>query len=195
MTKKVLAVFILIITLIQFFSPLSMAIEMNGADIVFTGKTVEEHLLFEKDDGSISSVHCSIVGHYIGDKFYPAYCLDKELDGAENGNYTVNISDYTNNEKVWRIVTNGFPYNNMGLSDEDAYLVTKIAVYCVTGNSDFDKFTYNEDDPITVKTYNALKNLVKNVAEDTSIKRQTGTITISREGDFTENRKLLFTSI
>ena len=195
MIKKFIAGLIVLITLIQIFSPCALAIELSSADIVFTGRTVTEHLLFKKQDGSISSVKCSIVGHYVGDKFYPAYCVDPSLDGAEKGNYSVNISNYTDNEKVWRVVTNGFPYNNMGLSDDDAFLVTKMAVYCVTGHSNFDMFTFDESKPITVQTYNALKNLVQVVAEDTSIQKQTGTISITKEGDLIENRRILFSRI
>ena len=195
MLKKIIAGLIVVITLVQIFSPLCNAVEINSADIVFTGRTAGEHLLFKKEDGSISHVICSIVGYNVDGKFYPAYCMDPSLPGAEKGSYNVNISDYTNNEKVWRVVTNGFPYNTMGLSDDDAYLVTKMAVYCVTGKSNIGMFTYDEGQPITVQTYNALKNLVEVVAENTSIAKQTGTITISKEGDFTENRKLLFTNI
>ena len=195
MIKKVIAGFIILITLIQVFSPLCMAIEMDSADIIFTGRTAGEHLLFKKGDGSISSVICSIVGYNVGDKFYPAYCMDPSLPGAESGEYGVNISDYTDNVKVWRVVTNGFPYNNMGLSDDDAYLVTKMAVYCVTGKSNIGMFTYDENEPVTKQTYDALKTLVEVIAEDESIQKQTGTITINKDGDFTENRRLLFTNI
>lgn len=187
MIKKIVAGLIILITLVQAFSPLCKAVEIDNAEITYTGRTAGEHLLFKKEDGSISSVICSIVGYNVGDKFYPAYCMDPSLPGAESGEYGVNISDYTDNVKVWRVVTNGFPYNNMGLSDDDAYLVTKMAVYCVTGKSNIEMFTYDESNPITKQTYDALRNLVENVAEDVNIQKQTGTITISKVGDFTEN--------
>ena len=200
MVKKFLAGLIILITLFQLFSPCSYAIEMDGANIVFTGRTVEGHLLYNKKDVGVSSVKCSIVGYYNNDnKFYPAYCVNYKNSGAEGGSYNVDISNYTDNEKVWRIVTHGFPYTNtfgtngeITLSDDDAYLVTKIAIYCVTGNSYFGLYTKDINQPITVNTYNALDYLVNTVAEDTSIQRQMGTITIEKSGEFTENRKLLF---
>lgn len=177
---------ILVIIIVQVFCPCALALEIDSADIVFTGRTAPPDLLYRRMDGGIGSIICSIVGYYRNDKFYPVYCLNGSLPGAETTEYTVNISDYINNDKVWRIVTNGFPYNNMGLSDDDAYLVTKIAIFCVTGNADFSRYTYDESRPVTVQTYQALKNLVEVIAEDTTIKRQTGTITIKKEGELKE---------
>ena len=193
MIRKILSLIMLLIIIIQVFSPIVYAIEIDRADIVFTGRTAPADLLIKRDDGTIGNVTCSIVGYNRNGVFYPVYCLNKELPGAETEEYSVNISDYIDNEKVWRVVTNGFPYNNMGLSDDDAYMVTKMAIFCVTGNSDFSIFTYDESNPITVQTYNALKNLVEKIAEDTNIIKQTGTISITKDGDFTEFRKLLFT--
>ena len=112
----------ILIILIQIFSPYTLAVELNSADIVYTGRTAPDDLLFTRPNGTIGTVTCSIVGYYRNDKFYPAYCMNKELPGAETEEYSVNISDYVNNEKVWRVVTNGYPYNNMGLSDDDAYI-------------------------------------------------------------------------
>ena len=184
--KKVLTITILVIMIIQVFSPCALAIEMDSADIIFTGRTAPPDLLYRRTDGGIGSIICSIVGYYRNNKFYPVYCLNGNLPGAETAEYSVNISDYINNDKVWRIVTNGFPYNNMGLSDDDAYLVTKIAIFCVTGNADFNRYTYDESRPVTVQTYQALKNLIEVIAEDETIKRQTGTITINKEGALKE---------
>lgn len=209
MLKKFLVGLIILITFFQIFSPCALAIEMNSADIVFTGRTAPPDLVYRRSDGSLGTITCSIVGYYRGEgenrKFYPAYCLDGGKLGAETFPYTTTISQYIedisneelvkNSDKVWRIVTNAYPYNNMGLSDDDAYLVTKIAIYCVTGNADFGVYTYDPSRPVTIDTYNALKNLVEVVAEDTSISRQTGTITINKEGGLTESRRLLFSRI
>lgn len=195
MVKKIIAGLVILITLVQVFSPFAFALELNDADIVFTGRKVVGHLLFKRDNGTIGGVTCSIVGHYVGNKFYPAYCMNVNLDGVEKGSYDINISDYINNEKIWRVVTHGFPYNNLGLSDDDAFLVTKMAVYCVSGNSYLGKYTYDKNNPITVQTYNALKYLVETVAEDQNIKKQTGTISIKKDGDLIENRKLLFSRV
>lgn len=190
--KKFLVILSILIILVQFFSPCVLALEMESADIIFTGRTAPPDLLYTRTDGGIGSILCSIVGYYRDNKFYPVYCLNGGLPGAETNEYTVNISDYINNEKVWRIVTNGFPYNNMGLSDDDAYMVTKIAIFCVTGNADFSRYTYDESRPVTVQTYNALKNLVEVIAEDSSIKKQTGTINIKKEGELKENGNYYF---
>ena len=185
MKKIIIGIWIFIIVL-QFFCPYALALEIESADIIFTGRTAPPDLLYRRADGGLGSIVCSIVGYERNHQFYPVYCLNGSFPGAETTPYTVHISEYLNNEKVWRIVTNGFPYNNMGLSDDDAYLVTKIAIYCVTGNADFSRYTYDESRPVTVQTYQALKNLVEVVAEDTSIQKQMGTITIQQEGNLKE---------
>ena len=196
--KKILASMMILIILIKVFSPCALALEMDSADIIYTGRVAPPDLLYTTASGGKDSIKCSIVGYYRGTTFYPVYCLNGGLPGAETNEYTVGITDYitdvasvVNNEKVWRIVTNGYPYNNMGLSDDDAYMVTKIAIYCVTGNADFSRYTYDEARPVTVQTYNALKNLVEVVANDETIARQTGTISINPVGNLFEVRKLL----
>lgn len=184
--KKIISAFLIILLLVQFFSSYALAVEIDGVDIIYTGRQAPPDLFYLRADGNYGKIKCSIVGYYRNNKFYPAYCLNGDLPGAETQEYSVSISDYVNNEKVWRIVTNGYPYNNMGLSDDDAYMVTKIAIYCVTGNADFSRFVSEETIPVTVQTYNALKYLVEEVAEDESIKKQTGTITITKEGELIE---------
>lgn len=190
--KKIIAGMMLLVILVQVFSPCALAIEIDSADIKFTGRIAPPDLLYVRSDGSFGSIYCSIVGYYRDNQFYPVYCLNGDLPGAETMEYTVNISDYLNNDKVWRIVTNAYPYNNMGLSDDDAYMVTKIAIYCVTGNADFNRYTCDEARPVTVQTYQALKHLVEVVAEDESVQRQTGTITISQVGELQESENYYF---
>ena len=144
-----------------------------------------------KNGDGKSYVKCSIVGYNADGKFYPAYCLNSKVAGAEAGNYNVDISSYTDNVWVWRVVTHGYPYttnfNGIELSPEEAYLITKMAVYCVTGNSTFNLYTYDENIPRTVNAYRALDYLVNTVATDDSIYKHSGTITIDRVGDFVEN--------
>ena len=197
--KKVLIGIMILVSLLQIFCPCALALELDRADIVFTGRTAPPDLLYTRADGEYGSILCSIVGYYRDNKFYPVYCLNGGLPGAETDEYGVVINknildaeEVANNEKVWRIVTNGYPYNNMGLSDDDAYMVTKIAIYCVTGNADFSRYTYDESRPVTIQTYNALKNLVEVVAENNSIKRQTGTITIDKTRELTEIENYYF---
>ncbi len=48
---------------------------------------------------------CSIVGYYKENKFYPAYCLNRDLHGVGYVNsYTVDIDNVIENNQVWRAV-------------------------------------------------------------------------------------------
>ncbi len=191
MVKKFFVGVILLITIFQIFSPCVFALELEGSkEIQYTGRVIKDCLLY-RSGNKVSDVECSIVGYNADGKFYPAYCLNYRADGAEKGNYNVDISDYTDNVLIWRVVTHGYPYttnfNGIELSEDEAYLVTKMAVYCVTGNSVFSIYTYDESKPKTVDTYKALDYLVNTVAKDDSIYKHSGTITVDRVGDFVEN--------
>ena len=134
-------------------------------------------------------VVCSVVGHYYNGNFYPAYCMNKNLNGVgESGSYNVDVQDVIDNEQIWRAVKNGYPYKNaedLGLtSDYDAFTVTKMAVYCLTGQSDLNLFTADEDDYEGQAMLKALNNLVeigKN-GKDT----QKNSLKIIKTGDFIE---------
>ena len=73
---------ILIIS-VQLFSPYAFAVEMNSADIIYTGRIAPPDLLYRTSSGGYGSIKCSIVGYYRDNKFYPVYCLNGSLPGAE----------------------------------------------------------------------------------------------------------------
>lgn len=101
---------------------------------------------------------------------YPAYCLNKELDGVslDNG-YSVSIDEYVTNTLVYRAIINGYPYKTpeeLGCnSAQEAYLATKQAVYCVL--YDRDPNEYSATDDVSQRTLDALKTIV-NVAKTSS---------------------------
>ena len=42
---------------------------------------------------------------------YPAYCLNKDLDGVTgSSSYSVTTQELLSNVKVWRAIINGYPY-------------------------------------------------------------------------------------
>ncbi len=111
----------------------------------------------------------------------------------KNGAYSVDISTLCDNPVIWRIVTNGYPYlqpYQMGLEKmEDAYAVTKFAVYCALGQADINAFYAEPNDPVALRMLDVLKYLVnevgargdipaQNVAEINEVKG------ISDAGDF-----------
>ena len=69
-----------------------------------------------------------------------AYCVNPELNGigyidGEFEGYDVLIKEYLNDQRLWRVYTNGYPYktcSELGVEyDEDAYLATKQAAYAI----------------------------------------------------------------
>ena len=141
---------ILIIIMLINISNNCFAINADTVEIVKIGEA-DKHLKYYREDRGYSTyVVCSIVGFYENNIFHPAYCMNKEMPGAENGSYEVKINEILNNPKVWRIVANGYPYKSpeqMGLDNEyDAFAVTKFAIYCVLGESKLEYYSAEESD-------------------------------------------------
>lgn len=164
--KTVLSIILLSIIFISSSSTLiQAAYNISEAYIVKIGQADYHLKYFNESKGMYTYVICNIVGHYENGNFYPAYCLNKNAKGAESNNsYSVDVDSLINNDKVWRTVKNGYPYKSaeqMGLSsDFDAFTVTKMAVYCVTGESDINLFKAEENDETAKAMLNALYKLV-----------------------------------
>ncbi len=76
---------------------------------------------------------------------YPAYCLNRNLPGiTEEEEYKVHVDKLVNDSKIWRAVTNGYPFKTakqLGCnSDIEAFAATKMAVYDAMYNYNWDDF-------------------------------------------------------
>lgn len=76
---------------------------------------------------------------------YPAYCLNRDLPGVtEEEEYTVKVDKLVSDNKIWRAVTNGYPYKTakeLGCnSDIEAFAATKMAVYDMMYNYNWNDF-------------------------------------------------------
>ena len=76
---------------------------------------------------------------------YPAYCLNRNLPGVtEEEEYTVSADKLVTDAKIWRAVTNGYPFKTakeLGCnSDIEAFAATKMAVYDAMYNYDWSDF-------------------------------------------------------
>ena len=77
---------------------------------------------------------------------YPAYCLNRNLPGVTSDKgYTVKVEKLVTNSKIWRAVNNGYPFfsaKELGCnSDIEAFAATKMAVYDMMYNYDWDDFS------------------------------------------------------
>lgn len=194
MLKKI---FISIFIFILIFNITSnvFAIEISKADLVQID-TADNHLKYYREDRGYSTfLKCSVVGYYKGEKFYPAYCMNRDLPGAESGEYTVNVKELINNPAVWRVVTNGYPYlepHQMGLDKvSDAYAVTKFAVYCVLGQANIDYFSADSTDSVGCHMLDVLKNLVNIGINGTDVPK-TGNIYINENSHLGDAGEYIF---
>lgn len=164
--KKILIILLLSIIFISYVSNIVKAVyEIKEASIVKIGEAPYHLKYYNESKKMYSYSVCSIVGYYKENKFYPAYCLNRDLHGVGYVNsYTVDIDNVIENNQVWRAVKNGYPYktaSEMGLeSDYDAFAVTKFAVYCLLGQADINLYTADENDVEGQAMLRALRNLV-----------------------------------
>ena len=141
--KQIIAILLVLITIVTTLS------------IFKTNAKAATYLIDEADLYSKEELVCfTYQGIKIGVEFvvykkdgveYPAYCLDKTLPGVTtDGGYTVSVDKLVNNNKIWRAVTNGYPFKTakqLGCdSDAEAFAATKMAVYDAMYNYDWDDF-------------------------------------------------------
>ncbi len=122
-------------------------------------------------------------------KEYPAYCVNKELDGVEKlGSYDVTIEEAVENQMIRRAIINGYPYKTpqeLNVANEDeAFAATKQAIYCILYG--FDANNYARYVPIGEageRTLAAIKRIVNIAKTDTSTK-PSSQITIKETGNW-----------
>lgn len=107
-------------------------------------------------------------------KEYPAYCLNKDLDGVTSEvSYSVSTEEALTNVKVWRAIINGYPYKTaaeLGCNtDEEAFIATKQAVYAMLYDRDVEE--YNAQDERQERVLKALTKIVTDARNSTEIKQ------------------------
>lgn len=105
---------------------------------------------------------------------YPAYCLNKDLDGVTgSSSYSVTTQELLSNVKVWRAIINGYPYKTateLGCNtNEEAFIATKQAVYCMIYNREPSEYMAYDDRETRV--LNALTQIVTNARNSSEIKQ------------------------
>ena len=191
---KIVATMLLIMTLISNIIPIIPAVKSLAAnnigttlDIVCVGY-VPYHL---KSHAVASGgyVRTALAGYYDNGTFYPAFCIEKVKPGVDNDTqYSVTLTEILANtdtyNKIWRVVTAGYPYKSpesLGVSDwRSAYQATKMAVYCVLGQSDLNAFY--ADDAEGQAIINLIHRLVNEGLNGTSTYR-TPVSTINKSGN------------
>ena len=167
MSKKILAIFLIALIFVSnSINFVNATIKMQDAYIEKIGEAPYHLKYYKEEKGIYTYCTCSIVGYKKNGEFYPAYCLNRDLNGVGKvENYIVDIDSIVDNNSVWRAVKNGYPYKTaeeMGLNSEyDAFAVTKFAIYCLTGQADINLYTADEEDIEGQAMLSALHKLVE----------------------------------
>lgn len=155
--KKILSIILIIFTFLPFNISTVKAQNITQANLY-----AKEKLYCIKYKGVLCRTEFVVYENDEG-KQYPAYCLNRELEGVsvEHGGYTVQIENEITNELIWRAIINGYPYKTyqeLGCNNEmEAFTATKMAVYDMMYNYNWDDFVpQNETGERVLK---AIKNI------------------------------------
>ncbi|MGN1269645.1 MAG: collagen binding domain-containing protein [Clostridia bacterium] len=138
------------------------------ADLYSKGEVV----LFNYDNIGIG---VEVIVYQKDGKEYPVYCLNKGRPGVTTDfQYSVTLTQMLANQKVWRAITNGYPFKTpkeLGCETmQEAYAATKMAVYDTMYNYDLSKFTNHNDLDSNRRVVNAIKQIITNARESQETK-------------------------
>lgn len=141
---------------------------VEKADLYSKGEVV----LFNYDNIGIG---VEVIVYQKDGKEYPVYCLNKGRPGVTTDfQYSVTLTQMLANQKVWRAITNGYPFKTpkeLGCETmQEAYAATKMAVYDTMYNYDLSKFTNHNDLDSNRRVVNAIKQIITNARESQETK-------------------------
>ena len=178
LSKSLIVLLVLLILLNMYANVVFAAVEINiDRALIKTIGYAEDHLKYYREKTGEYTYHKTILTGYEGKdgKIYPVYCLNIKLPGADEEPYYVTTKNIISNDKIWRIIKNGYSFKkakDWGLEDEkDLYAITRFAIYCVLGQEKLSFFKAEENDKEAVAMLSALKKLV-NIGEN-GIEKQT----------------------
>lgn len=168
MRKKLISIISIIVILIGLIPISSKAVVPIDTAHIYANKKTEGLLMWKG-----LKIHTHLAVYKKDGKEYPAYCMNRELPGVEIGrSQTVDVKKLVNNVMVWRAIINGYPYKSISElgcnTEEEAYLATKQAVYCMLTNRDVNE--YSAIGEAGERTLNALKTIVNNARNSNQTK-------------------------
>ena len=168
MRKKLISIISIIVILIGLIPISSKAVVPIDTAYIYANKKTNGLLMWKG-----LRIHTHLAVYKKDGKEYPAYCMNRELPGVEIGrSQTVDVKKLVNNVMVWRAIINGYPYKSISElgcnTEEEAYLATKQAVYCMLTNRDVNE--YSAIGEAGERTLNALKTIVNNARNSNQTK-------------------------
>ena len=166
--KIILITIILIIFIIGIIPIKSNAVMPIDSAYIYANRKTDALLLWNG-----MGIHTHLAIYNKDGAEYPAYCMNRELPGVEIGfSQDVDVNNLISNVMVWRAIINGYPYKTISelgcVTEEEAYLATKQAVYCMLTNRDVNE--YSAIGESGERVLNALKQIVNNARTSNEIK-------------------------
>lgn len=166
--KKFLIINLLLVVLFNTFYS-CLASENIIEKTVKYEKTCESYLKYQ---GNLKTVHYAY--YEVDSKIYPAYCLNPEFKGVneEMKEYSLNIDGKVTDEKIWKVIINGYPYKTLkelGVeTKEEAYTATQFAIYTVLHNRNVNDYESigTEEGNRTLKAYKKIMENALNSNEE-----------------------------
>lgn len=176
--KKISIIISIIVMIISLIPMRTNAVEPIDTTTIYS-KGLTDGLLVR--DGITR--HTYIAVYKKDGKEYPAYCMNRELPGVEEGPQTVKVNELITNVMVWRVLINGYPYKTLSQlgcqTEAEAYLATKQAIYCVLEGIDVNSFTAVDSDAGR-RTLKALKQIVAD-AKKSTVSKVSSALTINQD--------------
>lgn len=150
--RRIISAIILLCMIIGNITPIFATQVGEFKDIVNLGGC-GNHVKYHKDGKDII-INNYLVGFYENAIFHPAYCVNYGIPGVDNdreyGVTVEDISSLANNQAIWRVLINGYPYKTpeeMGFGGDEysAYLATKQAVFAVIDGRDVNNYHGMDD--------------------------------------------------
>ena len=178
MKKKISIIIVLLVILANLIPIRSNAVTPIDTAYIYATKKTDGLLMWNG-----LKIHTHMAVYEKGGKEYPAYCMDRELLGVEIGvSQTVDVNKLISNVKVWRAIINGYPYKSISelgcQTEEEAYLATKQAVYCMLTNREVSE--YSAIGESGQRCLNALNQIVTN-ARNSSASKLSSELKIKQE--------------
>lgn len=141
-SKKIICVIMLILAIFQIALQINKSKAATIGDINYLERENKGFYSIQSWNGSEWIYVTYSITHYTDDQGIKriAYCINPDLKGigwikGEYEGYDVKLKELLSDEKLWRVYTNGYPYktpSELGVeTEEDAYLATKMASYCI----------------------------------------------------------------
>ena len=162
--KKIIILMITMLILANSFIGINISMASSEEQILTIKKGTEYGATIKENNATLRFVRTYYQGN---GGIYPVYCLDKSKPGVSEidaGQYQVKVTDKVTDLRLWRIVTNSYPFKTcieMGCdTPAQAFIATKAAIDIILYNKDFSKYSsMNNDGDVILSTMKTLLDI------------------------------------